>query len=279
MSLNDKIAVVTGAAGGIGKGIAEVFAEQAATVVIADRLEAEGEQTAHAIRDRGGNAQFIRCDVSDQDDVQAMVDQTVRTFNRVDVLVNNAGVNFVKPFEQLTPDDWDRVINVDLRGTFLCTRACIDHFLNQGGGSVVNIATVHTAAVLPGSSPYDAAKWGVVGFTKALAVEYASRHIRFNCLSPGLIDTQIWADIQEAAQDLDACHAHWRANIPMGRVGLPREMGKAAAFLASDDAAYITGANLFADGGMTSQLISSQTYESKPLEENPDRPSRHGATP
>jgi NAD(P)-dependent dehydrogenase (short-subunit alcohol dehydrogenase family) len=178
--------------------------------------------------------------------------------------VNNAGVNFVKPFEKLTAADWDRVLGVDLRGTFLCIRACIEQFLKQGSGSVVNMATVHTMACLPGAAPYDAAKWGMVGLTKSLSVEYASRGIRFNCLSPGLIDTQIWADIQAGAEDLDACLAHWQANIPMGRVGTIREIALAAAFLASDDASYITGANLLADGGMTSQLVSREVYRSKP---------------
>jgi len=195
-----------------------------------------------------------------------MVAQTVDTYQRVDILVNNAGVNFVKPFDELATDDWDRVVGVDLRGTFLCIKACIRHFLEQGSGAVVNIATVHTLACLPGAAPYDAAKCGVVGLTKSLAVEYASRNIRFNCLSPGLIDTQIWRDLQEAAADLEACHAHWWANIPMARVGTPHEMGRVAAFLASDDASYITGANLFADGGMTSQLVSKPSYESKPVE-------------
>ena len=187
-------------------------------------------------------------------------------FRRIDVLVNNAGVNFVKPFEELTAADWDRVISVDLRGTFLCIRACIDQFLRQGSGSVVNIATVHTLACLPGAAPYDAGKWGMVGLTKSLAVEYASRGIRFNCLSPGLIDTQIWTDIQAGAEDLDACLAHWRANIPMGRVGTIREIGHAAVFLASDEASYITGANLLVDGGMTSQLVSKELCRSKSQE-------------
>jgi NAD(P)-dependent dehydrogenase (short-subunit alcohol dehydrogenase family) len=180
--------------------------------------------------------------------------------------VNNAGVNFVKAFEELTSADWDRVLGVDLRGTFLCIRACIPTFLKQGCGSVVNIGTVHTLACLPSAAPYDAAKWGMVGLTKSLAVEFAARGIRFNCLSPGLIDTQIWNDIQAGAEDLDACLAHWRANIPMGRVGTVREIAQAAAFLASDESSYITGANLLADGGMTSQLVSKELYRSKSQE-------------
>ncbi len=266
MRLKDKVAIVTGASSGIGIGIAEVFAQQGARVVCVARRAAEGEAVAESIRRQGGNAAFIACDVAEEQQVENLVRQTLELFGRVDVLVNNAGVNFVKPFDELTSADWDRVIGVDLRGTFLCIRACIGHFLKQRAGSVVNIATVHTMACLPGAAPYDAAKWGMVGLTKSLAVEYASRGIRFNCLSPGLIDTQIWNDIQNGAEDIDACLTHWRANIPMGRVGTIREIGQAAAFLASDDASYITGANLLADGGMTSQLVSKESYRSKPQE-------------
>jgi NAD(P)-dependent dehydrogenase (short-subunit alcohol dehydrogenase family) len=266
MRLEDKVAIVTGASSGIGIGIAEVFAEEGAAVVCVARRQAEGAAVAEAVRSRGGNALFVACDVADERQVDRAVQETLERYGRIDVLVNNAGVNFVKPFEQLTSDDWDRVIGVDLRGTFLFTRACIAAFLKQGSGSVVNIATVHTMACLPGAAPYDAAKWGMVGLTKSLAVEFASRGIRFNCLSPGLIDTQIWNDIQAGAEDLDACLTHWRANIPMGRVGTIREIAQAVAFLASDDASYITGANLLADGGMTSQLVSKELYRSKSQE-------------
>lgn len=266
MRLQGKTAIVTGAGSGIGRGIAEVFAEEGAQVVLAERREEAGEQVAQAIRDAGGAARFVRCDVSVEADVRAMVDETLRAYGRVDVLVNNAGVNFVKPFEETTVEDWDRVLGVDLRGVFLCTRACIGPFLRQGGGSVVNIASVHSLAGMPGAAPYDAAKCGVVGLTRALAVEYASRGIRFNCLSPGLIDTQIWRDALAVVEDPEACLAHWRSNIPAGRIGTPREMGRVAVFLASDDASYITGANLCADGGLTALLVSMEGYRSRPLE-------------
>jgi NAD(P)-dependent dehydrogenase (short-subunit alcohol dehydrogenase family) len=266
MRLKDKVAIVTGASSGIGVGIAELFAEEGARVVCVARRTKEGEAVAAAIRQQGRDALFVACDVSNEEQVNQMVRQTIEHFGRVDVLVNNAGVNFVKAFEELSSEDWDRVIGVDLRGTFLCTRACIGPFLRQGSGSVINIGTVHTLACLPGAAPYDAAKWGMVGLTKSLAVEFGARGIRFNCLSPGLIDTQIWTDIQAGAEDREACLAHWWANIPMGRVGKIREIGQVAAFLASDDASYVTGANLLADGGMTSQLVSKESYRSKPQE-------------
>lgn len=258
MKLKNQVSIVTGASSGIGRGITEVFVEEGARVVLADRNEQGGRSVEAALRRAGGDALFIQCDVSDESQVRSMVEQTVAAHGLIDVLVNNAGVNFVKPFDQMTLEEWDQVINVDLRGVFLCTQACINHFLKQGGGSVVNIASVHTQAGMPWAAAYDAAKWGVVGLTKSLAVEYAARHIRFNCVSPGLIDTQIWQDMLDATEDVEACKAHWWDNIPAGRIGTPHEMGKVAAFLASDEASYVTGANYVADGGMTSQLISRE---------------------
>jgi NAD(P)-dependent dehydrogenase (short-subunit alcohol dehydrogenase family) len=265
--LSDKIAIVTGAGSGIGAGVAEVLAlEAGASVVLADQDENRGKAIEDRLRKLGGKVRFIKCDVSNEALVQATVKEAVREFGQVDVLVNNAGVNFVKPFELTTADDWDRVTGVDLRGVFLCTRACIEIFLQQGSGSVVTIASVHTAATLAGAAPYAASKWGVVGMMKSLACEFSARNVRFNCVSPGLIDTQIWQDIQEAAEDPSACREHWWANIPARRVGTPAEIGRMVAFLASDVCSYVNGENIFVDGGMTSQLISRESYRSDSLE-------------
>jgi NAD(P)-dependent dehydrogenase (short-subunit alcohol dehydrogenase family) len=264
--LNGKVAVVTGASSGIGKSIAEVFAKEGASVVCVSRKEATGRPGAEAICAAGGEAVFVSCDVSRQEDVERVISGTVERYGKIDILINNAGVNFVSSFEETAPEDWDRVLNTDLRGTYLFSWYAVKHMLKAGKGSIVNIATVHTAACLPGAAPYDAAKWGMIGLTKSMAVEFASRNIRVNALSPGLIDTQIWQDIQAAAPDLEKCLGYWRTNIPMGRVGTCDEMAYAALFLASDEASYITGSNLYADGGMTSQLISMEPYDSKAIE-------------
>jgi NAD(P)-dependent dehydrogenase (short-subunit alcohol dehydrogenase family) len=266
MRLKDKVCIITGAGSGIGKCIAEVFAREGAKVVCSSRRSTNGEPVASAIIAAGGEACFVQCDVSREEDVVRLVTQTIERYGRIDVLVNNAGVNFVKPFEHVTPGDWDKVIGTDLRGTYLCSWYCVPRMLMQKGGSIINITTVHTVACLPGAAPYDAAKWGVVGLTKSMAVEFASRNIRVNALSPGLIDTRIWEDIKQAAPDLNECLRYWQSNIPMGRVGTPREIALAAVFLASDEASYITGANILADGGMTSQLISQAPFESARLE-------------
>jgi NAD(P)-dependent dehydrogenase (short-subunit alcohol dehydrogenase family) len=268
MRLKDKIVVVTGAGAGIGKSIAEVFAKEGAIVLASSRRAVTGQPVADQINESGGKAHFFTCDVSNETDVKHLMEQAEMKYGGVDVLVNNAGVNFVKPFTEVTPADWDRVINTDLRGTYLCSWYAVKQMLKKGSGSIINITSVHTKACLPGASPYDAAKWGVVGLSKSMAVELASRNIRVNALSPGLIDTKIWDDIKAAAPDIDTCMAFWKANIPMGRVGTPEEIAYTAVFLASDESSYITGANILVDGGMTSQLISNEPYESEALEGN-----------
>jgi NAD(P)-dependent dehydrogenase (short-subunit alcohol dehydrogenase family) len=265
MRLSGKVAIVTGSGSGIGKSIAKIFAKEGAKVVGASRRETNGQPVIDAIVAKGGDALFVKCDVSLETDVKKLIDKTIATYGKIDILVNNAGVNFVKSFEQLETTDWDRVINTDLRGTYLCSRYAIDHMLQAQSGSIINIGTVHTMQCLPGAAPYDAAKWGMVGLTKSMAVEFASRNIRVNTLSPGLIDTQIWTDIKNAAPNLEECLAYWKSNIPMGRVGTTEEVAYAAVFLASDEASYVTGANFLVDGGMTSQLISMEPFESKIL--------------
>lgn len=266
MRLKDKVAIVTGSGAGIGQSIAEIFAKEGASVVAVSRRAVNGKPVVDEINKSGGEAIFVECDISKLEDVRRLVTGAQDAFGRIDVLVNNAGVNFAKPFEETDLEDWDRVVNTDLRGTFLCSRFVIPKMLEQGSGSIINIATVHTLACLPGAAPYDAAKWGMIGLTKALAVEFASRNIRVNALSPGLIDTQIWQDIKDAAPNLDQCLEYWKCNIPMGRVGKSEEIARAAVFLASDDASYVTGSNFLVDGGMTSLLISQAPYESRSLE-------------
>ena len=209
----------------------------------------------------------IECDVRKDEDLYRLVSETVHKFGRVDGLVNNAGVNFAKPFLQTTADDWERVISVDLRPVFFLTQMACRQMLKQKpqGGSIVNISSVHSLAVLPGSGPYDAAKWGVVGMGKSIAVELAGQNIRVNSISPGLLNTQIWKEILAAAPNKKACMSYWKANIPIGRLIEPSEIGELAAFLLSDRSSSITGSNILADGGMTSQLVSKEPYQSRSL--------------
>jgi NAD(P)-dependent dehydrogenase (short-subunit alcohol dehydrogenase family) len=268
--LKGKVAIVTGTGAGIGKSIVSEFTQEGAKVIAASRRASTGQPVIDEIVAAGGKATFVQTDVSKESDVKNLINETIRIYGKVDILVNNAGVNFVKPFEEVEPSDWDFVLNTDLRGTYLCCYFAIKEMLIAGkGGSIINVATVHTLACLPGAVPYDAAKWGMIGLTKSLAVEFASRGIRVNALSPGLIDTQIWDDIKTAAPNLDNCLTYWNSNIPMGRVGTCQEISKTAVFMASDDATYMTGSNILIDGGMTSQLISQEPYESQDLDAKP----------
>ncbi|MDR1389106.1 MAG: SDR family oxidoreductase [Treponema sp.] len=266
MRLKDKVAIVTGTRTGIGKAIALRFAKEGARVVTCIREGKGGEDTANEINASGGQALFVQCDVSVESDVVNAVNKTVEKYGRLDIIVNNAGVNFVKPFLNIETADWDRVINTDLRGTFFFCRYGIVQMLKNGGGSIINITSVHTVAGLPEAAPYDAAKWGVVGMTKSLAVEFAARNVRVNALSPGLIETQIWEDLMNAAEDKEECKRYWASNIPAGRPGTSEEIAGAAVYLASDEASYCTGSNIIIDGGMTGQLVSRQSFGSKSLE-------------
>jgi NAD(P)-dependent dehydrogenase (short-subunit alcohol dehydrogenase family) len=168
---------------------------------------------------------------------------------------------------EMTMVDWDEMMDVDLRGTFMCCRYALEPMLAQGSGNIINIATVHTAACIPGAAPYDAAKWGMIGLTKSLAIEFASKGIRINAVSPGLINTQIWDDIQAAAPDLDACHRYWRSQIPIGRVGEPDEIADICVFLCTDSGAYFIGSNIYVDGGMTSSLVGDDPAVSSSVAE------------
>jgi NAD(P)-dependent dehydrogenase (short-subunit alcohol dehydrogenase family) len=260
------VCIVTGAGIGIGKGIAEVFLDAGCEVVIAEVNRLRGEEAAQEFQAKYGRGLFVEVDVSKDADCKRMVEETVKAYGKVDTLVNNAGVNFVKPTLEMTVDDWDRVVNVDLRGTFLCSKYALEYMVKAGTGSVINIASVHTRATLAGAAPYAASKGGVMQMTASMAIEFAPYGVRINALSPGLIDTVIWRQIQDVAEDKQAVVQHWMDNIPLGRVGTPQEMGQVALFLASDEASYVTGANLLADGGMTSQLINKERYASRVLE-------------
>jgi NAD(P)-dependent dehydrogenase (short-subunit alcohol dehydrogenase family) len=266
MNWQGHVCIVTGGGAGIGQGIAEVFAEAGCDVVIGEVNLERGKATAEDLQVRYGRGLFVQTDVSKDVDCKRLIDETMKSFGRVDTLVNNAGVNFVKPTLEMTQEDWDRVVNVDLRGTFLCSRYALEHMVKARRGSIINIASVHTKASLGGAAPYAASKGGVAQMTASMAIEFAPYGIRINALSPGLIDTLIWQQIQEAAEDLGSVRQHWFDNIPLERVGTPREMGSVALFLASDDASYVTGANLLADGGMTALLINKERYTSRSLE-------------
>ena len=246
--------------------MAEGCAAAGATVVIG-APDSEGLNAVKArVEAKGGTAHAVVCDVSRLDDLRRLADCAIEKCGAIDGLINNAGVNFVKPFLEITEGEWDHVIDVDLKGSFFMTQLCAQQMVKQeNGGSIVQIASVHTLASVSGASPYDAAKHGMVGFSKAVAVELAPQKVRVNLVSPGLCRTTIWDDIVAAAPSEEECVAFWNSNIPAERLIEPSEIANACIFLLSDLSSAFTGANLLADGGMTSLLVAKEPYQSKSI--------------
>lgn len=250
--LEGKVAIVTGAASGIGRATALLFAQEGAKVVVAD-VDPRGQDVAAEITSAGGTALFVRTDVSQPEDVEALVRTTVDTYGTLDIMVNNAGVEGEqRPTADCTVENWDRVLNVNLKGVFLGMKYAIPAMLRAGGGSIVNTASTAGLTGYPSLPAYAASKGGVIQLTKTAALEYARTGIRVNCICPGGILTPLVERFtaglpQEQIQKMvEAAH-------PVGRFGKPEEVALLALFLASDESAFCTGAPFIIDGGMTAQ--------------------------
>jgi 3-oxoacyl-[acyl-carrier protein] reductase len=244
MRLRDKVAIITGAASGIGRATAILFAQEGAKVVVADVNDDGGKETVSLITKQGGEAIFVHTDVTKFDQSEELIKFAVQEFGGLHILVNNAGTTRDRLIITMSEDEWDFVLNTNLKSTFNCSRAAVRHMLRQRYGRIINISSVAGQMGNAGQTNYSASKAGQIGFTKALAREVASRNITVNAVAPGFIDTDLTGalpeDIQKGLKDL----------IPLGRIGEPEEIAKAVAYLASDDAAYITGHVLTLDGGM-----------------------------
>jgi NAD(P)-dependent dehydrogenase (short-subunit alcohol dehydrogenase family) len=249
-ALVGRVAVVTGGGTGIGAGICEALAGAGASVVISPNSNVAGAQaTADRLREGGGSAIVHACDVRDNEQVQAMFDVAVRQFGRVDILVNNAGITEPHALLEMTPDEWDKTLDVNLRGMFLCTQRAAREMIRHGaGGRIVNLSSVHGFAAVPHHAHYEASKGGINMFTKACAIELAPHNIQVNAIAPGAIEVERYADIPGYERE------SWGKRIPAGRVGYPSDIGPLATFLCSDGASYITGQIIWVDGGMTSRL-------------------------
>ncbi|HVP49268.1 MAG TPA: glucose 1-dehydrogenase [Bryobacteraceae bacterium] len=250
MRLKDKVALVTGGASGIGRATAELFAREGARVAVADYSADGGNDTAKAIKAAGGEAIFIQVDVSDSAQVARMVDTVLQAYGRIDVLFNGAGIHRFGTVLETDEQTWNRVISVNLTGTYLCCRAVLPHMIHQGGGSIINTSStvgVHDAAA--NIVAYAASKGGVTLFTKAIAIDHAKQGVRVNALVPGATDTPMIRDTfaPDALKALADSH-------PVGRLGRPEELAKAVLFLASDDASFVTGSAMFVDGGQTAKI-------------------------
>jgi len=242
-TLEGRVALVTGASRGIGRAIAQGLATRGATVVAAARGE-HAAGTAADIQAGGGRAQAASLDVTDRDAVDAVIARMVEEFGRIDILVNNAGIARDQLLLRMKRDDWDAVLATNLTAAYSCIQAALKPMLRQRSGRIVNVSSVVGQAGNAGQANYAASKAGLIGLTKAVALEVASRNITVNAVAPGLIDTDMTRAVSASAQE------SWQGRIPLGRLGTPEDVAAAVVFLASDEAAYITGHVLAVNGGM-----------------------------
>jgi len=244
MNLSKRVAIVTGSGQGIGREIAMTLAEHGASVVISDINTTSANEVAAEIVARNGESIAITADVTVQEEVASLVDQTVSSFGQIDILVNNAGITRDTLLMRMSSTDWDQVLAINLKGAFLCTQAVVRHMLKQRWGRIINIASVVGLIGNAGQANYAAAKAGLIGLTKTTAREVAARGVTANAIAPGFIDTGMTRKLSDNAKQ------EFLRQIPLGYAGLPKDVANAVAFLASEEAHYITGHVLNVDGGM-----------------------------
>jgi len=248
-SFTGKVAFVTGAANGIGRAAALAFAREGASVIVADVSEQGNQTTTGLIQEAGGRALAVQCDVTRTEEIKAALDKGVQAFGRLDFAFNNAGVEQpVQPAADLTEEDWDRIIDIDLRGVFLCMKHEIPLMLKQGGGAIVNTSSGAGVKGIAGQAAYCAAKYGIVGLTKAAALDYAKSNIRINAVCPGIIETPMMGRFSGGTPQ---GRAKVIAQEPIGRMGKPEEIAAAVDWLWSDPAAFVVGHAMVIDGGQT----------------------------
>jgi NAD(P)-dependent dehydrogenase (short-subunit alcohol dehydrogenase family) len=251
--LEGKIALVTGGSSGIGRATALAFAREGASVMVADVNVEGGEATARSVQEAGGRATFARADVARATEVEALIGRAVETYGRLDCAFNNAGVGgYVEgaSFHTYPEEAWDRVIDINLKAVWLCMKYEIAQMLDQGGGAIVNTASIWGLLGGGGLPAYVASKHGVVGLTRRAAIEYARQHIRVNAVCPGFIRTPMTEPRLAANPDLEA---HWSQLEPVGRIGAPEEVAEAVVWLCSDAASFVTGHPMAVDGGFAAQ--------------------------
>jgi 2-hydroxycyclohexanecarboxyl-CoA dehydrogenase len=250
MDLKGKVAIVTGSGGGIGRAISVKFASLGANVVVADIKQEGARETISLVEKAGARGLAMNTDITSLAQVQAMVKKTLEAFGQVDILVNNAGWDKIEPFVKNTPDFWDRVISINLKGPIHCTRAVLDPMMERKYGKIISISSDAGRVGSTGEAVYSACKGGIIAFTKTMAREMARYQINVNCVCPGATDTPLLAEITGGETGAKIIEAMVKA-VPFRRLGKPEDIAGAVAFLASDEASFITGQTLSVSGGLT----------------------------
>jgi len=249
--LAGKIALITGGGTGMGRACALRFAQEGARVALAGRRLEPLESAATEIRAAGGEALAVACDVTRAEDAARAVRETAARFGGLHVLVNNAGMLHVSSVESISEDDWDRVLDVNLKGPFLMSRAALPELRKAGGGAIVNIGSILGLVAMKERAAYCASKGGVMLLTKAMALDYAHENIRVNCICPAIVETDLVKELFTRAPDPEAARRARLATIPLGRMGQPEDAAHLAVYLASEESAWVTGAAIPLDGGLT----------------------------
>lgn len=251
MKLQNRVAVITGAGSGIGQAMANLFAREGARIFAADINGDAAQQTASMIAEAGGASQSLAVDVTQPDQVRGMIEQARASYGRIDILCNNAGIGSTTDVVDCEPDDWDRVMTVNVKSVYLGCKYAVPGMIEQGGGVIINTASVAGMVGIVKRAAYCASKGAVIALTRQVAIEYVKQRIRVNCLCPGTVDSPWVERLLAQSDDRVAAREALEARQPMGRLGTPEEVAAAALYLASDDAAFITGTGLVIDGGWT----------------------------
>jgi len=249
MRFKGKVAVVTGGTTGIGRETAVLFGEEGAKVVISGRREEQGKEAVALVREAGGEAMYVQSDVTKAADARKLIEAALEAFGTIDILFNNAGITIVKPVHEYTEEEYDTIMDTNLKGVFLCSKYAIPAMIEKGGGVIVNTASIWSHTAYPEWAVYCASKGGVLMLTRAMAVDLAPYNIRVNCVCPGAIATEMAIKAIDESPDPAKTRQIYEDIHPMRRMGDPREIGKAVLFLASEDAGWITGTDLSVDGG------------------------------
>lgn len=254
MRLDNKVAIVTGGSQGIGQGVAALFAEEGAKIVIADIDTEAGENTVKALMDKNLDARFHKTDVSNENDVKNLIEYTINEFGKLDILVNNAGINFRKAVHETSLEEWNHLMGINLTGPFLCSKYAIPELQKEATSSIINMASWHAETTITRLAAYASAKGGLTALTRQMALDYGQHQIRVNAVGPGSVDTPLLQQTFASLENPEKSFEESLAFNPLGRVGTVEDIAKACLFLASDDSTYVSGQTILVDGGQANKI-------------------------